>query len=60
MLKKEVLSEAQVAALEKKKYDDEARGEIETVHPGYLGSQDTFYVGTFKGAGRGMLIKLFS
>ena len=29
-------------ALEKKKQDDEACGEIETVHPGYLGSQDRF------------------
>lgn len=47
-----ILTEAQVAALEKKKQDDEACGEIETVHPGYLGSQDTFYVGTFKGIGR--------
>lgn len=27
-------------------------GEIETNHPGYLGSQDTFYVGTLKGVGR--------
>ena len=26
--------------------------EIETAHPGYLGSQDTFYVGTLKGVGR--------
>jgi len=47
-----VLTEAQVAALEKKKHDDEACGEIETAHPGYLGSQDTFYVGTLKGVGR--------
>lgn len=47
-----ILTEAQVIALEKKKYDDEACGEIETMHPGYLGSQDTFYVGTFKGVGR--------
>ena len=47
-----VLTEAQVAAFEKKKYDDEASGEIETAHPGYLGSQDTFYVGTFKGVSR--------
>ena len=47
-----VLTEAQVAALEKKKHDDEACGEIDTAHPGYLGSQDTFYVGTFKGVGR--------
>jgi hypothetical protein len=47
-----VLPEAQVAALEKKKHDDEACGEIDTVHPGYLGSQDTFHVGTLKGVGR--------
>ena len=47
-----VLTEAQIAALEKKKHDDEACGEIETSHPGYLGSQDTFYVGTLKGVGR--------
>jgi len=37
-----ILTEAQVQALEKKKLDDEACGEIETVHPGYLGSQVTF------------------
>lgn len=47
-----ILTEAQVIALEKKKFDDEACGEIETAHPGYLGSQDTFYVGTLKGVGR--------
>ena len=47
-----VLTEAQVTALEKKRSDDEAAGEIETAHPGYLGSQDTFYVGTLKGVGR--------
>jgi transposase InsO family protein len=47
-----ILTEVQVAALENKKHDDEACGEIETAHPGYLGSQDTFYVGAFKGVGR--------
>jgi len=47
-----ILTDAQVQALEKKKLDDEACGEIETAHPGYLGSQDTFYVGTLKGVGR--------
>lgn len=36
-----VLTEAQVQALERKKHDDESCGEIETHHPGYLGSQDT-------------------
>ncbi len=29
-----------------------ACGEIEAAHPGYLGSQDTFFVGTLKGVGR--------
>lgn len=47
-----ILTEAQVAALERKRDDDEACGEIETHHPGYLGSQDTFYVGNLKGVGR--------
>ena len=47
-----VLTEFQVQALERKKDDDLASGEIETAHPGYLGSQDTFYVGTIKGVGR--------
>jgi transposase InsO family protein len=48
----EVLTEQQVAALERKKQDDVACGEIESAHPGYLGCQDTFYVGTLKGVGR--------
>ena len=47
-----ILTESQIQALEKKKQDDEACAEIETTHPGYLGSQDTFYVGTLKGVGR--------
>lgn len=47
-----ILTESQVIALERKKEDDLVSGEIETAHPGYLGSQDTFYVGTLKGVGR--------
>jgi len=47
-----ILTEAQVVAMEKAKLEKEAHGEIETEHPGYLGSQDTFYVGTLKGVGR--------
>lgn len=47
-----ILTEDQVRALEKARQDKEAHGEIETEHPGYLGSQDTFYVGTLKGVGR--------
>lgn len=47
-----LLTEAQVVALEKAKQEKEAHGEIETYHPGYLGAQDTYYVGTIKGVGR--------
>jgi transposase InsO family protein len=47
-----LLTEQQLAALEKAKEIREACGEIETEHPGYLGSQDTYYVGTMKGVGR--------
>lgn len=47
-----VLTESQVQALERKQEEKEAHGEIETEHPGYLGSQDTFYVGNLKGVGR--------
>lgn len=47
-----VLTESQLKALEKKENEKEAMGEIETHHPGYLVSQDTFYVGTIKGVGR--------
>ncbi|MFW1915158.1 IS481 family transposase [Acinetobacter sp. ULE_I064] len=46
------LNDQQIAALERKHEDDVACGEIETAHPGYLGSQDTFYVGNLKGVGR--------
>ncbi|MIG41066.1 transposase, partial [Salmonella enterica subsp. enterica] len=46
------LTDSQIAALERKASDDEACGEIETAHPEYLGSQDTFYVGNLKGVGR--------
>jgi len=47
-----VLTEAQLIALEKAKAEKQECGEIETEHPGYLGGQDTFYVGTMKGVGR--------
>ena len=47
-----VLTESQVRAMEKAKQEKEAHGEIETAHPGYLGAQDTYYVGTIKGVGR--------
>lgn len=47
-----ILTEAQLQALERAKQEKEATGEIETEHPGYLGAQDTFYVGTLKGVGR--------
>ena len=47
-----VLTEAQIAALEKAKADKEAHGEFDSECPGYCGAQDTFYVGTLKGVGR--------
>jgi len=47
-----VLTEAQVVAMEKAKAQKEEHGQIETEHPGYLGAQDTFYVGCLKGVGR--------
>jgi hypothetical protein len=39
-------------AMERKREKREAFGEIETEHPGYLGAQDTYYVGNIKGVGR--------
>jgi transposase InsO family protein len=47
-----ILTEAQLAALEKAKADKEAHGEFVSECPGYCGAQDTFYVGTLKGVGR--------
>jgi len=47
-----ILTEAQVAALEKAKREKETQGEFESECPGYCGAQDTFYVGTLKGVGR--------
>jgi transposase InsO family protein len=47
-----ILTEDQVRALERAREEKEAHGEIETEHPGYLGAQDTYYVGTIKSIGR--------
>lgn len=48
-----VYTEEQVVALEAAKNERASHpDEIETVHPGYLISQDTFYVGYIKGVGR--------
>jgi len=47
-----ILTESQLKALERAKQEKEAFGEIETEHPGYLGAQDTYYVGHIKGVGR--------
>ena len=48
-----VYTEAQLQALESAKRERENDpDEIETQHPGYLISQDTFYVGYLKGVGR--------
>jgi hypothetical protein len=47
-----ILTEDQLRALERSREEKEAHGEIETAHPGYLGTQDTYYVGTIKSVGR--------
>jgi hypothetical protein len=47
-----VLTESNLAALEKKRDGDVVYGEIETAHLGYMCSQDTFYVGIIKGVRR--------
>ncbi len=47
-----VLTEAQLAALERAQGDKEAHGEFESECRGYCGAQDTFYVGTLNGVGR--------
>ena len=47
-----ILTESQLAALEKAKAEKEAHGAFESEHPGYCGAQDTFYVGNLKGVGR--------
>src|SRR6478736_619209 len=47
-----LLTESQLAALEKAKTEKEAHGEFESECPGYCGGQDTFYVGNMKGVGR--------
>ncbi|NAW50319.1 IS481 family transposase, partial [Elizabethkingia argentiflava] len=46
-----VLTESQLSALEGAKEEKKTHGEIETHHPGYLGFQDTYYVGNIKGVG---------
>ncbi len=38
--------------MEKTKAEKESHGEVGSLHPGYLGSQDTYYVGILKGVGR--------
>jgi transposase InsO family protein len=47
-----VLTEGQLAALEKAKTEKETHGEFESECPGCCGAQDTFSVGTLKGVGR--------
>jgi len=38
-----VLTESQLAAMERTREAKEAHGETETEYPGYLGAQDTYY-----------------
>ena len=43
-----ILTEDRIVIFKGRKEENEANGEIETDHSGYLGSQDTFYVGAIK------------
>lgn len=47
-----LLTESQLAAMEKAQQDKQAHGEFDSECPGYCVAQDTFYVGTLKGVGR--------
>lgn len=47
-----VLTESQVRVLEEAKEEQEAYGEVESPHTGFLVAQETFYVDTIKGVGR--------
>jgi len=47
-----VLTESQLLAMERAREEKISMGEIETEHPGYLGAQDTYYVGYIKGVGK--------
>jgi hypothetical protein len=47
-----ILTESQVQALEQAKQEQEAHGEVESPHPGFLVAQDTCYVGYIKGVGK--------
>jgi transposase InsO family protein len=47
-----ILTESQVQALESAKEEEEAHGEVESPHPGFLLGQDTCYIGYIKGVGR--------
>jgi transposase InsO family protein len=47
-----ILTEEQLRALDRAREEKQAHGEIETEHPGYLGCQDTYYVGNLKRVGR--------
>ena len=49
---KNILTESQVQALEDRKLEKEAHGEVETYHSGFLFAQDTYYVGYIKGVGK--------
>jgi len=47
-----ILTESQVQALEQAKQEQEAHGEVDSPHPGFLVAQDTCYVGYIKGIGK--------
>ncbi len=46
------LSDEQMQAIEKAKANDAAEKEIDSIYPGYLGVQDSIFVGRIEGVGR--------
>jgi hypothetical protein len=47
-----ILTKDPLRAMEKAREEKEAPGESETLHPGYLGAQEPFYISHLKGVGR--------
>lgn len=54
-----ILTKSQQQALEQAQTIQETHGEIETLRLGYLGAQDTYYVGHIKGIGKNLPVNLY-
>nr|NGY95209.1 hypothetical protein [Neochlamydia sp. AcF84] len=59
-LRRDDINRGPLRALVKAKEEKEAHGEIETEHPGYLLSQDTYYIDTVRGVYQQKMINIYS